>query len=358
MAEKSQFDWTSTSLKFVKVARWALIIALFCLASMFALDFLLNSPLINPVALGQFARTISAATEPVVNGLKTVIKLNTLHQGFDLMPLCVAGAIYLVMIFAKNRSLRLVGWLDTQRQIKQVQVVRPKTQSADGLSFSSTSTDKEGRGLLGRMGIKKEVERDKLLRELADVKKRLEETKQRLAFLSVDIVGFTESRWGRAPLTSEHLFREYRLLLEGIFKKFRYRTASWTPDGVMACFPQVDLAHGAARELLKRLPAFNKDKNRLSFPVQVRCGLNAGEVHYDESTPLELLTSRVLDITGHLQKAAQPDTIMLTEEIYQELREKSGLMLSPNDVDGHKVYQWSAEAPKVASQAGGVATNL
>jgi class 3 adenylate cyclase len=205
---------------------------------------------------------------------------------------------------------------------------------------------------LGRLGIKPEDEREKLLREYAEVKKRLEKTKQRLSFLSVDIVGSTRIKVGQDPLASEHLFREYRVLLDGIFKKFRFRAASWTPDGVMACFPQVDWGHRAAKELLKRLPAFNKEKNQLSFPIQVRCGLNAGEVLYDESTPLELLSSHVLDITGHLQKAAQPDTVLVTEEIYNELREKKGLVICPNEVDGHKVYQWSLEAPNAVSQAG------
>lgn len=358
MADGLQTDWMGASLKFVKVARWLVILALFCLASMFAAEFLLNSPIVNPLALGRFARVVSSATEPVVGALKTVIKVNSLRQGFDLMPLSVAVAVYLAMVLWKNQSLRLVGWLATHRQIRRVQVAKPKAQSADGLSFSSTSTDKEGRGLLGRMGIKKEEERGKLLRELADVKKRLEESKQRLAFLSVDVVGSTRMKVGLDPLTTEHLFREYRLLLEDVFKKFRYRAASWTPDGVMACFPQVDLAYGSAKELLKRLAAFNKDKNRAGIPIQVRCGLNAGEVHYDASTPLELLSSRVLDITGHLQKAAQPDTVMITEEIYKELREKSGLMPVPDAVDGHKAYQWGAAVPKAATQVGEVATNL
>jgi class 3 adenylate cyclase/uncharacterized protein YggT (Ycf19 family) len=354
MAGESQFDWGNATLTFMKVARWILILALGLWASLFALDFLLNSPLVNSVKLSEYVAVqyIIRASEPVVNGVRSVLRVNTTFHDFDLLPLIIAVALYLLMNFVNSTSLRVLVWIDTQNQMRRLKAPRAKTQSADGLSFSSTSTDKEGRGLMGRFGLKQEDERDKLLRELAEVKKRLEKTKQRLAFLSVDIVGSTRIKVGQDPLTSEHIFREYRLMLEGIFKKLRYRAASWTPDGVMACFPQVDLGLGAAKELLKRLPAFNKEKNRLSFPIQVRCGLNAGEVHYDESTPLELLSSQVLDITGHLQKAAQPDTVLVTEEIYQELRDKKGLMICSNEVDGHKVYQWSLEAPKAASRAG------
>lgn len=369
MAEESQFDWGNTSLKFVKVARWILVLALGLWATIFALDFLLNSPLINPEKISHFAvvQFVINGSEPLVNALKSVIKVpTTFHinkndepeQVVDLLPLIISVAIYMMMTFVKGRGRRLVVWMDQQNQLRKVTAPRPKTQSADGLTFSSTSTDKAGRAGLGRFGIKKEDERDKLLRELADVKKRLDKTKQRLAFLSVDIVGSTRIKVGQDPLASEHLFREYRLMLESIFKKFRYRAASWTPDGVMACFPQLDLAYGSAKELLRRLPNFNKEKNRLGFPIQVRCGLNAGEVHYDESTPLELLSSSVLDITGHLQKAAQPDSVLVTDEIHQELRDKSSLMIRPDDVDGYKVYQWSLDAPQAAAQAGGVAKNL
>jgi len=373
MAEESQFDWGNTSLKFVRVARWILVVAIFFLGSLFVVEALLNAPFINPVPLENIAaiQIVKATTEPVVGALGTVIKPRgkedpkTGKPSYDfsdhaplIFSLATAIAIYLVMVFVKNRSMRLVVWMDQQNQLRKIKAPRPKTQSADGLTFSSTSTDKAGRSGLARFGMKKEDERDKLLRELAEVKKRLDKTKQRLAFLSVDIVGSTRIKVGQDPLASEHLFREYRLMLESIFKKFRYRTASWTPDGVMACFPQVDLAYGSAKELLKKLPNFNKEKNRLDFPIQVRCGLNAGEVHYDESTPLELLSSRVLDITGHLQKSAQPDSVLVTDEIYQELRDKSSLIIRPDDVDGFKVYQWSLDGPQAAAQAEGVAKNL
>lgn len=350
MAPEPKVEWMSRFAGLVRVARWATIIALFGMAVVFALEFILNSPIVNPLALGQFAKDVASATEPSVNWVKAVLKINMVHQGFDLAPLGLAIVLYMLMMVAKNQSIKLVAWLEAQGRMRQVQVARPRGQGADGLSFSSTSTDKEARGFLGRLGLKRTEERDKLLRELADVKKRLEETKQRLAFLSVDIVGSTRIKVGQDPLTSEHLFREYRLLLEGIFKKFRYRAASWTPDGVMACFPQVELAFGGAKDLLKKLPAFNKDRNHTGMVIQVRCGLNAGEVHYDESTPLELLSSRVLDVTGHLQKTAQPNAILVTEEIFQELREKGGLIPMKESVDGYKVYQWSTEAREADAQ--------
>jgi hypothetical protein len=36
----------------------------------------------------------------------------------------------------------------------------------------------------------------------------------------------------------------------------------------------------------------------------VRCGVNAGFVYFDETTPLE--ADRVIDVAGHMQKYADP----------------------------------------------------
>ena len=351
MADETQFRGLRLLIGFVRVTRWVFILSLGFLVGVFALYSLINSPFVNSVTLSQIAvfHYVILISEPVVGWLKSVIRVSTTFHEFDLLPLFVAIALYFAMNFVKGRGLQIIAKLETQDKIQRLKSVKTKTQSADGLNFSSTSTDKAGRGLLGGLGFKQEDERDKLLRELAEVKKRLEKSKQRLAFLSVDIVGSTRIKVGQDPLATEQLFREYRAMLEGIFKKYRYRAASWTPDGVMACFPQVDLAYVSAKDLLKRLPVFNKEKNRIGFPIQVRCGLNAGEVNYDESTPLELLSSRVLDITGHLQKAAQPDSILVTEEIYKELRDKNGMIPNPNEVDSFKVFQWGGGAPQTAS---------
>ncbi len=351
MAEEARFDWLRFLLGFVRVTRWVIVLGLSILVGIFALDFLINSPLVNSVKLSQisFFHYVIIISEPVISELKTIIRLNTTSHDFDLLPLIVGVLIYIVLNFIRFRGLKLIAFLQTKDKIRQLKPSRSKVQSADGLTFSSTTADKAGRGLFKGIAFKQEDERDKLLRELAKVKKRLEKTKQKLAFLSVDIVGSTRIKIGQDPLILEHLFREYRVMLEGIFKKYRYRTASWTPDGVMACFPQVDLACVAAKELLKKLAIFNKEKNRIGFPIQVRCGLNAGEVNYDESTPLELLSSRVLDITGHLQKAALPDSVLVTEEIYHELRDKNGHILCSSEVDGYKVYQWSLGIPQTTS---------
>ncbi len=353
MAEESSFNSLRFASRSLKTVRWIIILGLGGLAMVFAAEFILNalfvnSPKLNALALVKFIRETS---EPVINELINMLRFKTKIHDIELMPLVVAVAVYFVMTFLSRQALQLAVVVDTEDELRQIRKRKAENKSVDGLSFSSTSTDKAIRGFWGRFLRKKQDERDRLLQDFEDAKKRLEKTKQKLAFLSIDVVGSTRIKVGQDRLLSEKLFREYRHLLEEIFKKFRYRAASWTPDGVMVCFPQVDLGCGAAKELLRNLPVFNKTKNPLDFAVQVRCGLNAGEVYYDGKTPLELLSDRVLDITGHLQKFARPDSVLVTEEIFQQLRDKKDFSERENEVDGYRVLEWSqvpvAPGPKI-----------
>lgn len=327
---------------FLKLTRWAFVLALGSLTAMFAVEFLLNALFVSSQRLNSLLaiKIIRGITEPVVTGLISILRFKTRFRDVELMPLIIATVVYFVMAFLDRQALQLAAMVDAEYQLRQLRFRRAQNNSLEGLAFSSTSTDKARRGFWNRGLRGKEAERDRLLRDFTEVKRRLEKTKQRLAFLSVDIVGSSRIKLGQDRLFAERLFREYRYLLEQIFTRYRYRAASWTPDGVMACFSQAELACGAAKELLKKLPAFNEEKNPLEFPIQVRCGLNAGEVYYDESTPLELLSDRVLDITGHLQKAAGTDSLLITEEIHQQLRDKTDFVAIDQEVDGHEVFEW------------------
>ena len=85
MADEVQFDWIKFLLGFVRVTRLAIMVGLGFLAGIFALDFLVNSPLVNSVQLSQYTvfHFVISVAEPVINGLKTVIKANTKFHDFE-----------------------------------------------------------------------------------------------------------------------------------------------------------------------------------------------------------------------------------------------------------------------------------
>jgi len=329
---------------------------------MFLADFLVDLLFVatSPVQQMKLVQTLESITHPVAEGLVKIVRFNTVVKGYETMPAIIAVVLYVVSAIISGQLKRMVARVNEQYQRRIVETRRQpkKVVEAEGLAFSSEGAGRS-RGLLGGLLHRKETERDKALHDFAVAKKKLEKSRQHLAFLSTDVVGSTRIKMGQDPLLVEKLFREYRRFIEDILKKYRHKASSWTPDGVMTCFPQLELATGAARELLKNLPAFNKEKNPLEFPVEVRCGANMGEVFYDEHTPLELLSDPVLDLTGHLQKSAAPNSLLITAGCFEQLRDQAGYNQAPFDVDGVPVFEWSLEARRPASVTGtGTGTRL
>jgi class 3 adenylate cyclase len=120
---------------------------------------------------------------------------------------------------------------------------------------------------------------------------------------------------------------------------------AWTPDGVMVCFLDLDLAVGAAQRIIQALKKFNQEENKLKTPFRVRCGLNVGEVPIFEDSKLEKIADHVIDVAGHMQKHGTPDTLWLASEVYEELKDKKGFRaLDEVTVDGFSVYEWSPDS--------------
>jgi len=355
LAKDSSLEFLRTLRFSLKSLRWIVLFAFWVPMLMFMADFLIDILFVatSPVQEMKPVQFIESITHPVAEGLAKIVRFNTVVKGYETMPAIIAVVLYVLSAIVSGQIKRMVAKVDAQYQRRFVEHRRQpkKVVEAEGLAFSS-ETGGKSRGILGTLLHGKETERDKALRDFAVAKKKLEKSRQRLAFLSTDIVGSSRIKVGQDPLLAEKLFREYRRFIEEILKKYRHKVSSWTPDGVMTCFAQLEMATGAARELLKNLPAFNKEKNPLEFPVQVRCGANMGEVFYDDHTPLELLSDPVLDITGHLQKSAAPNSLLITADCYEQLRDKAGYNPAPFDVDGLMVYEWSLEARRPASVTG------
>jgi class 3 adenylate cyclase len=184
--------------------------------------------------------------------------------------------------------------------------------------------------------------RGMLIRRLREAERGLKSSKRkRCAFLSIDVAGSTQMKEGERELAVTVTFRAYMEMLEEIFDQHSAWKQAWTPDGVMVCFLQLDLAIAAAQSILRRLRKFNHSENLLRTPIRVRCGLNEGEVAIFEDTSLEKFTHRTIDIAGHMQKHASPDTLWMSAEVCDRLSDRSGFRNLGMEVDGHEVYEWS-----------------
>jgi class 3 adenylate cyclase len=193
---------------------------------------------------------------------------------------------------------------------------------------------------LEQMKTAKKKDREQLLREFADTKKKLDEMGRDLTFLSIDVVDSTGMKQGEERGVVEHDFKEYKRFVEGTLRSYGLMKSAWTPDGVMSCFTTVDAAAKAARAIIIGLDAFNKNVKSMRRDFNVRCGVNSGFVYFDDSVPLEEINDRVIDIAGHMQKQAKPNTVCVAKPAIEPLDERNGFQPSGKIVDGYEVYEW------------------
>ena len=186
----------------------------------------------------------------------------------------------------------------------------------------------------------KNADRGELLRAFAEAKKRLDALGREVAFLSIDVVDSTAMKHDEESGSVQYDFAEYRKFVEAIFRARGVLKAAWTPDGVMACFAEVDDAIQAGKNVINGLEHFNRVVKLMKRDFVVRCGVNAGYVHFDDATPLETMSDRVIDIAGHMQKYAEPNTVAVARKVVEPLRNAEGFQSTGKVVDGFEVSCW------------------
>lgn len=187
----------------------------------------------------------------------------------------------------------------------------------------------------------KEQDREKLLEIYAQAKTKLEGMKRPLAFLSMDVVDSTGLKKGEDPSVAERDFRQYKKFVEKALESNGALKATWTPDGVMACFSDAASAMRAARDTINGLHAFNSTVKTMRGEFKVRAGVNAGPVLYDETTPLEEMSDRVIDVAGHMQKYGSPNCVSVPAVIASSYGAEFAFRASGRVVDGFEISEFS-----------------
>lgn len=182
--------------------------------------------------------------------------------------------------------------------------------------------------------------RDELLELMAQAKKQLELQKKALSFLAIDVVNSTGMKVGEDPSIATRDFKHYRKLVEKAIADNNGLKAAWTPDGVMICFPTAEAAVGAAKQVINDLKHFNAHVKAMRHDFKVRCGINTGNVLFDDTVPMEEMADRSIDIAGHMQKYAEADTIFIGKHVIEEMRTSSDFHPVEKQVDGCDVYAW------------------
>lgn len=274
---------------------------------------------IRPAILGP----VNAFLAPVYASIRAHVP--SVYHGFDFAPFLIAAVMLGVCIgcdmLAHRISVYRLSLVELHKAALKAEAM------AIGSIASGAAPDQMGR--------------DEVLELYAQTKKILDAQKKNLAFLAVDVVGSTVMKQGEDPALAELDFRRYRKLVEEVIAARSFLKASWTPDGVMICFATVADAVGAGQALIAGLEKFNREVKTMKADFAVRCGVNAGDVLYDDSMKMEEMSDGSIDLAGHMQKYAAPGSIFIGAELLESQPAKMGFRpAGDKHVDGHAVYEW------------------
>jgi len=315
----------------ISLIRWAILVAFLILLAPLALDYFDNA------RTNVGARYVYDAHDYMVNKVGPEVRtyFPTVIAKKDRTDWIIAGGLVLIAGILGSIRRRVENASMRRRMSKQVRDFKRQMQIADN---SAASADLERK--IAKASSGKAVDRQELLKIFAETKKKLDTLGREVAFLSIDVAGSAAMKEREDAASVQYDFNEYRKLVENVFRARGVLKSAWTPDGVMACFSNVDDAVMAGKDVIKGLDHFNKNVKLMNTNFAVRCGVNAGFVHFDDSTPMEAMSDRVIDIAGHMQKYAKPGTVAVARKVIEPLRNLQGFVPTEKVVDGYEVAQW------------------
>jgi class 3 adenylate cyclase len=182
-----------------------------------------------------------------------------------------------------------------------------------------------------------------LLREYSEGQQRRSGQGQRLAILSIDVVGWPRMTLDEDALVVEHAYAEYKKFIDRLLRSHGAQKTLFSANGTLCAFERTDDAVAAAKAVLNELPWFNEDVHKLKSAFHVRCGVNSGSLTIPEGKALDELRSEVIDIAVDMQKSAPPDTVWLSGEVLAEASDGSGFAtVTSQKVEGRTAYEWRA----------------
>lgn len=159
-----------------------------------------------------------------------------------------------------------------------------------------------------------------------DLEREIEEFSVMGTFLDVDVVSSRKMKAGDEK--AEHIivsFDRFRAYVGGICKEWNGQVLNSNGDELMCFFENATSAVLAGSAILERLADFNRDLNLLSRDFRFRLGAHTGRSLVDLNAGVAY--SEVLDTAGHIQKCAEPDSLLLSQSTVDEL--PTGLPVTP-----------------------------
>jgi class 3 adenylate cyclase len=156
------------------------------------------------------------------------------------------------------------------------------------------------------------------MEEKIDLDRTIEEFNVMGTFLDVDVVASRAMKGGSAK--AEHIivsFERFRAFVGGICQELDGQVLNSNGDELMCFFESAECAVLAGSAILERLVDFNRDLNLLSRDFRFRLGAHTGTSLVDLDAGIAY--SEVLDTAGHIQKQAEPDSLVISQATLEAL---------------------------------------
>jgi class 3 adenylate cyclase len=156
------------------------------------------------------------------------------------------------------------------------------------------------------------------------------------SFLDVDVVDSYGMKVGSAsPEQTIVSFERFREFVGDLVITCGGQVLNSNGDELMCFFDSPLDATKAASALLAELTTFNSEKNLLSAPFRVRIGIHTGQSLVDLERGVAY--SEILDVAGHLQKKAETNHVVVSQETLDALPEGSPFKYS-GEIDSGVSY--------------------
>lgn len=181
------------------------------------------------------------------------------------------------------------------------------------LALASTAAG-AARATEPRSGLSRQMERK------LDLEREIERFNVMGSFLDVDVVGSREMK--RHGAKAEHIilsFERFRAYVGRICEASKGQVLNSNGDELMCFFETAPDAVRAGLAILEGLPRFNREENLLDRDFRFRLGAHTGVSLVDLNAGIAY--SEVLDTAGHIQKLAEPDSLVVSQTTVDSLPE-------------------------------------
>ena len=171
---------------------------------------------------------------------------------------------------------------------------------------SGGSDSESGSGLASSSELSRRMEHK------IDLDRAIEEYNVMGSFVDVDVVASRAMKGSGEK--AEHIivsFERFRAYVGGICEEWEGQVLNSNGDELMCFFESATAAILAGSAILERLADFNRDLNLLSKDFQFRLGAHTGVSLVDLDAGIAY--SEVLDTAGHIQKYAEPNTLVVSQ---------------------------------------------